>query len=974
MNAFARSGLAGALGLALWVLSSPVYALTPPVRDGFPEIVRLRAAEGVFAPHPDPGGAPLATLPRRPFAPAASADTARRALVVPTDFADQPSVYSSDSLRWLLFELRSSGPGTGSLRDYYRDVSLNQLDVTGAVHPWIRARYPKNYYAAYHFGLGGLSPTTHNATTLVTEMVQALDSLGVDFSPYDVNGDGYVDALWIVHSGQGGEYNMSDGTNIWSHQSSLSAWGLPPYMTHTPWPGHPGQFLQVNRYIVLPEMSSVRPGEFTEIGTYCHEYGHTLGLPDLYSTVGPPYPGVGNWDLMAGGAHGGDGHHPECPSQPGAWTRAWLGWLPPSNVSAEGPVRIEPTETTPASLKLWSDGRPQNEYYLLENRHPLGWDRYLPGGGLLVWHVDDALVAAGLPTNSVQSYPTFGVRVMEADGLGDLYLGVNRGDAGDVYPGYSRNTALDDASVPVSRDNRGANPNVAVRGVRLNSDRSVEAYLAFTPDRWQPAGTVRGPAGTLALSGGAGYTAVTDGSGSLHLLWADDSQGTFHVYCLTRPLGMRWEAAPTQLDQSEGAYTFSVATDADGGLMAAWTQYSGGRSQLVARHRSAGGTWEPQQVLRDGVTISSVPSLTGDSRGLVACAWAERMATVPERVLLMTWSNPVGWNLSPFVLPEDSVTSQPAVVADARDGLHLAYLLKSGVNVGLYHTSRPYGDVAWSRPNGPLALGRLVRQPCIAALDSDCVVVAWRDAGGGKDVIMYRRLNSAIWESPKGPTGTSLGSAWPFSMVSDAASKRLTFVWDSDPGDGMRVMYRDIGLESAWDAGEHVLAGPDSGGASSPGAVRGASGGMAVVWLQNGRVHVRTRLGTVPVGRPPQIVPLPSSPSHLGQSRPNPMNPHAVIPFRVPESGAVLPAGGSAARGAGVPAPAAAAGRVSLAILDVTGRRVRILLDGPRDPGSYEATWDGRLEDGRRAPSGVYFYRLDLGSGRVETRKLLLVR
>ena len=63
-----------------------------------------------------------------------------------------------------------------------------------------------------------------------------------------------------------------------------------------------------------------------------------------------------------------------------------------------------------------------------------------------------------------------------------------------------------------------------------------------------------------------------------------------------------------------------------------------------------------------------------------------------------------------------------------------------------------------------------------------------------------------------------------------------------------------------------------------------------------------------------------------------------------------------------------------LSIHDAAGRAVRVLIDAARDPGRYEAEWDGRLESGARAPAGVYFYRLDLGAGRVETRKLLLLR
>lgn len=221
-----------------------------------------------------------------------------------------------------------------------------------------------------------------------------------------------------------------------------------------------------------------------------------------------------------------------------------------------------------------------------------------------------------------------------------------------------------------------------------------------------------------------------------------------------------------------------------------------------------------------------------------------------------------------------------------------------------------------------------------------------------------------------GPAGTSTGSNWPFTLVTDPPSGRLTFVWNSDVGQGPRVEYREVSLKGLWDASSHVLAGPDSGGAVQPLAVQDPLGNLVTLWLQAGTVHSRTRRGNAPIGSPPQIIPLAGAPQYLGQSHPNPMSPHAVIPFQVPAAVAHWPS----ARGAEVPAPAAGPTRVQLSILDVSGRRVRLLLDGPREPGSYEAAWDGRLEDGRRAASGVYFYRLDLGSGHVETRKLLLLR
>ncbi|HVP38303.1 MAG TPA: FlgD immunoglobulin-like domain containing protein, partial [Candidatus Saccharimonadales bacterium] len=270
---------------------------------------------------------------------------------------------------------------------------------------------------------------------------------------------------------------------------------------------------------------------------------------------------------------------------------------------------------------------------------------------------------------------------------------------------------------------------------------------------------------------------------------------------------------------------------------------------------------------------------------------------------------------------------------------------------------------------GPLAQGASVSNQCLAALDSSRMVLAWRSTSGSQSSIYFRVFGGSAWGNIQGPAGAPTGSAWPFTLAADPVSERLSFLWESDAIQGGYVSYRDVSLGGPWDAASHVLAGPDSGGAYQPLAVQDAAGDLVVVWVQTGAVHVRLRQGTAPVGQPPQIIPLDPAPQYLGRNYPNPMRPRTTIPFRVPATGAR----GSAGSAAGAPPTPDPARRVRLSILDVSGRRVRLLLDGPRDPGDYQVTWDGTLEGGRRAPAGVYFCRLELGAGRVETRKLLLL-
>ncbi len=954
-----------------WLLLAPAgaRALAPPVEGAFPEPVRRATRQGLFTPRRDPGGVPLASERGRGARPLSRLQIVQeRVPVALVEFPDQSKRFSADTLQWLFFAHRSTGPGSGSVHDYYHDISLGQYDLNGDVLAWRRAANPKDFYAADAFGLNPNLGVGRNAGWLVQEMAIALDS-SVDFSRYDLDGDGYVDALWVVHSGQGGEYNTRDATNVWSHQSSLTAWGIPAFKTRTPWPGHPGQFIRINRYIMTPELSAQRPGELNEIGNFCHEHGHTLGLPDLYNTSGPPFAGVGNWDLMAGGVYGGDGHHSNTPTQMGAWSRARLGWLPATNVAAEGPIRISPTETVPASLKIWSEGKSGPEYYLLENREPIGWDQYLPGGGLLVWHADDGIIDGQLSNNAVESYPVFGLRIVEADGLDQLYQGVNRGDAGDPFPGSGRNTVLDEYSAPPSLDNQGQNPHISLRGIRINADLSAQFYATFSPDRWQKPGVVPVTPFAARFGAGAGRSVTYDRQGSLHLLWTDGQPGSQHVYYLERRLGLRWLGAPLQLDHADFAFDPALLADSRGGLLAVWKQVSSGRSQLVSSHRAAGGAWEPVQVLRDGASLGSPPSLAVDSQNRFFCAWSERDSVLKEHVMVQIYRSSQGWESQRTQLSADSVTTQPCLTTDALDRIHIAYLRITGGYRNLMHQLYPFNG-GWSYPTGPLAYGTAVAQPVLAPLDSGRIALAWREPRGPSDQIYFRVYDRTAFNSPQGPAAGIAPSSWPFTMFSDQAAHRLLFLWQNSTFQNVTIQYQEAGLAGPWDDSPHTLAGSDSSSAVYPVGVPDPTGGFSVLWVQDGQMRMRSRQGIELAGSPPRIAPIQDSPVYLGQNSPNPMRPRTRIPFEVPSDvfGPGIPVALAA------PPPPSGPRAVRLTVHDVSGRRVRTLVDRALLPGRYDADWDGTLQSGSRAPSGVYFYRLDLGAGLVENRKLLLLR
>jgi immune inhibitor A len=176
---------------------------------------------------------------------------------------------------------------------------------------------------------------------------------------------------------------------------------------------------------------------FDSFGVLCHEYGHLLGLPELYAPGAATNEGIGVWGLMGQGTWLGHGSQPPHPS---AWEKLRLGWVDVETIeqTTRG-VKLAAVEAEPRVIKIPAvPGRP-NEYYLLENRARMGADGALPGEGLLVWHVDESV--GGFRTAQSDASHKL-LHLVEADGRGDLdrghAAGGNRGDATDPWSGPPR--------------------------------------------------------------------------------------------------------------------------------------------------------------------------------------------------------------------------------------------------------------------------------------------------------------------------------------------------------------------------------------------------------------------------------------------------------------------------------------------------------------------------------------------------------
>ncbi|MFZ1947201.1 MAG: M6 family metalloprotease domain-containing protein [bacterium] len=380
-----------------------------------------------------------------------------KALLILIKFSDLPSVFSRASFDSMAF----LGWTTGTIAQYYAEVSYNQLQLSGVTLGWYTASQTRNYYGNAQKGWGTYP---QNVAKLVEEAVDAAEAAGCDFSQYDNDGDGIAESIFIVHSGEGCETSLNTN-DIQSHISKISSMGG----TARTYDG-----VTVDTYACCPEKQKTTPATHINIGVYCHEYGHILGLPDQYDTgrYCTSYTGwgLGAWALMAYGGWGGDVASPWWPTHMCPWSKIQMGWLTPTvmeNASGQM-VTLSPIESNQQVLKLGANSA-ESEYFLVAFYDSLvGFDRSLKKKGLMIFHVDDDTWTdndcenGGSCTSGGFHYL---VALEQPDASYNLDCGTanNYADRGDMFP-YVLCNYFDGVRTPTSHTYRGA-----PSGVRLSS-------------------------------------------------------------------------------------------------------------------------------------------------------------------------------------------------------------------------------------------------------------------------------------------------------------------------------------------------------------------------------------------------------------------------------------------------------------------------------------------------------------------------
>ncbi|MDA3820424.1 MAG: M6 family metalloprotease domain-containing protein [Candidatus Delongbacteria bacterium] len=397
--------------------------------------------------------------------------------VVLVNYSDTSNVFSAAQMTQP-FQQSNYG-GTGCIQEYFNEVSFGQLNLQFSFSNWLSLPQTHDYY--------GIDA---NYGQFAWDAINAADP-SVDFSQYDNDGDGIVEAVSIIHQGSGEEASY-DTTDIWSHTWTLEEAGYS--QAQRMFDG-----VEVNTYTVQAEDDAM--GNLNQIGIMCHEIGHLLGAPDFYDTdyTAPDYRGTGFWDIQGDGSWNGTPMGSQ-PAHPNVFTKIYYyNWMEADELNS--PVTVNMLPTMQEQQAYYFTTTTSNEYFLIENKMHNGFDAGLPGQGLLIYHVDQDYIDNHFNSNDINATSHLGLKIMDAGNNGNI------DDDDCPFPGSSINQNFTDASTPSSLSWLGNPTNKPVTSITSN-------YSMVSFDFMGGSGCVPPPLQCDSLAA----TSITDNSISLQ--WA----------------------------------------------------------------------------------------------------------------------------------------------------------------------------------------------------------------------------------------------------------------------------------------------------------------------------------------------------------------------------------------------------------------------------------------------------------------------
>lgn len=198
------------------------------------------------------------------------------------------SLYNKDFYKNMFFKDSKYSPFEGiehmSVKQYYNYESGGSFKLIGEksdIFGWYTAPRNAAFYGKNHPNFGDRLASTTLARFALNKIIEE----DIDFSKYDSDGDNVIDGLIIIYAGKGENQKNSLGSSaIWPHYSTFSDLSKSPYASFK---DQNGKMWKIDKYILVPQDAS--------IDLYTHEFGHFLGLTDLYD----PSAAIGYWSSMA---------------------------------------------------------------------------------------------------------------------------------------------------------------------------------------------------------------------------------------------------------------------------------------------------------------------------------------------------------------------------------------------------------------------------------------------------------------------------------------------------------------------------------------------------------------------------------------------------------------------------------------------------------------------------------------------------
>lgn len=415
-------------------------------KDGFYQVTEALSKEAIAAKR---AASPLHIAPKEEVA--TPLNIAPRGLIILVNFADlafTETIEEMDSMhnaknytrdyeyvyRGNTYQVSSEG----SARQYFYDASFGQYDPQFDVIGPVTVSREYAYYGKNNVN----TQFDQRPWEMVKEACVIADTLlDVDFTQYDNDNDEIVDFVYVIYAGYG-EADGGGANTIWPHSYQLSAAGAYCRLDG----------VRIDLYACGNEIDYYTK-KHTGIGTFCHEFSHVLGLPDLYTTEGQTHKTLGEWSILDYGPYNNDGNTPPAYS---AYERFFMGWLTPEVIVDSANIRLEELNSSQRALLISTEDKhnligndpKSTRFYLLENRQQQGWDTYLPGHGFMLTYVQ--YNATRWQENTVNNTSrSMGVDLIEADGKtpnssGTGYLG----KATDLFPaGATSYTQITDHAI-----------------------------------------------------------------------------------------------------------------------------------------------------------------------------------------------------------------------------------------------------------------------------------------------------------------------------------------------------------------------------------------------------------------------------------------------------------------------------------------------------------------------------------------------